>query len=148
MVEALGVAGSVVGIVSLGIQVAQGLLKYYESWKDQDQDISDMCVSLGSLLGTLMIISETIQPPAKFARSVTENVEKNIQRIKQAMDKLSDELGQALNLGLPKQGARALMRLHIRRALYPFKEQTLLNIQQVISEACSNLNTALHALQV
>jgi hypothetical protein len=28
MVEALGVAGSVVGIVSLGIQLTQGLLKY------------------------------------------------------------------------------------------------------------------------
>jgi len=148
MAEALGVAGSVVGIVSLGIQVTEGLLKYYESWKDQDQDISDMCVSLESLLGTLMILSETIQPPAKFARSVTENVEKNINSIKQAVNRLSDELGHALSLGLPNQGTRALMRRHIRRALYPFKEETLQKLQQVISEARSNLDLALHSLQL
>ena len=148
MAETLGVAASIVGIVSLGIQVTRELLKYYESWKDQDQDISDMCVSLESLQGTLMILSETIQPPAKFAKSVTENVEKNIRCIKQAVNKLSDELTHTLCLGLPKKGARALMRRHIRRALYPFKEETLLKIQQVISEARSNLDLALHSLQL
>ena len=63
----LGVAGSVVGIISFGIQIAQGLLRYYGSWRDQDSDIADMCASLDSLSRTLAVLSETFQrhdPPS------------------------------------------------------------------------------------
>ena len=95
-----------------------------------------------------MILSKTVQPPAKFDRSATENVEKNVERIKPAMNKLCDELGQAQGLGLQKHGTRALMRRHIRRTLYPFREQTLLKIRQAISDARSNLDTALNTLQL
>lgn len=148
MAEALGVAGSVVGIISLGIQISQGFLQYYESWKSQDEDIADMCVSLENLLRTLVVISETIQPPTNFTRSVVENVEKNVGSTKQAIDKLCDELRQVQNLGIPKQGARALMRRHLRRALYPFKKPTLSKIEQAVGEARSNLGPALDALQL
>jgi hypothetical protein len=148
MAEVLGVASGAVSIVSIGIQVARGLLEYYESWKNQGQDISDMCISLESLLRTLIVVSDTITPPAKFARSVTMNVERNVQPVMQAVNKLSDKLEKVLSIGIPKQSAQALMRRHIRRTLYPFREQTLLNIQRGISEARSNLDLALQALQV
>jgi hypothetical protein len=148
MAEAVGVVSNVVGIISFGIQVAQGLLRYYASWKDQDQDIADMCASLESLLGTLTVLSKNIQPPTTFDRSVTENVERNVGRTKLAMNKLADELGQALGLGVQKYGARALMRRHVRQALYPFREQTLLKIRQSVSEARSNLDAALQTLQL
>ncbi|KAF1811583.1 hypothetical protein P152DRAFT_60652 [Eremomyces bilateralis CBS 781.70] len=148
MAEGLGVAGGVVGIVSLSIQVAERLLKYYESWKNQDKDISDTCASLESLRGTLTIIWNTIQPPAKFDKSIKGDVEKNIELIEAAVKELNDELKKAQSTELPGQGARSAMRRHVRRALYPFKEQTLHKIQQVVSEARANLDTALHALQL
>ncbi|OCK89794.1 uncharacterized protein K441DRAFT_699583 [Cenococcum geophilum 1.58] len=40
------------------------------------------------------------------------------------------------------------MRRHVRRALYPFREETLSKIQRVVSEARSNLYLALQVLQV
>jgi hypothetical protein len=49
MAEVLGIAGSVVGIVSLAIDLTQGLFKYYGSWKHQDDDTSDMYTSLDNL---------------------------------------------------------------------------------------------------
>ena len=148
MAEALGVAGSVVGIVSLGIQLTQGLLKYYGSWKDQDSDISDMCASLDSLQRTLTILSKTIQPPARFSMSIKDSLEKNVNRINGALEKLKDELGKIQGTESPKPGARSAMRRHVRRALYPFREETLSKIQRVVSEACSNLDLALQVLQV
>jgi hypothetical protein len=148
MAEALGVASSVVGIVSLGIQVAQGLITYYTSWKDQDEDISAMCASLESLRGTLQILSKNVQPPAKFDKSTKDNVEANVNRIEVAVKKLDSKLEKAQSTTLPPQGARSAMRRHVRRALYPFKDQTLRKIQQVVSEARSNLDTAMHTLQL
>jgi predicted transcriptional regulator with HTH domain len=148
MAEALGVARSVAGIVSLGIQLTQGLLKYYGSWKDQDNDISDMCASLDSLRRTLVILSETIQPPARFGVSIKDSVEKNINRINGALEQLKDELRKVQGTEPLKPGARSAMRRHVRRALYPFREETLSKIQRVVSEARSNLDLALQVLQV
>jgi hypothetical protein len=60
MAEALRVAGSVVSIVSLGIQLTQGLLKYYKSWKDQDNIVADMCTSLNNLSGSLTVLEKAL----------------------------------------------------------------------------------------
>ena len=148
MAEALGVAGSVVGIVSLGIQLTQGLLKYYGSWKDQDNDISDMCASLDSLQRTLTILSKTIQPPARFGMSIKDSVEKHVNRIHSALERLKDELRKVQGTESPKPGSRSAMRRHVRRALYPFREETLSKIRRVVFEARSNLDLALQVLQV
>jgi hypothetical protein len=148
MAEALGVAGSVVGIVSIGIQIAQGFLKYYGAWKDQDGDVSNMCASLDNLLGTLTILLKTIQPPAKFDEDVKDNVEKSINTFGGALEKLKGELKKVQDTESPKPGVRSTMRRHVRRALYPFKEDTLRKIQGAASEARSNLALALQVLQV
>ncbi|PQE16734.1 hypothetical protein CJF30_00003429 [Rutstroemia sp. NJR-2017a BBW] len=144
MAEALGVAGSIVGVVSLGIQVAQGLLDYYGTWKDQDKEISNMCISLENLLGALVAIRTTIESFGKFDMSIREIVEKNIRTIEQGINELSDELKHALCLGVPKKD---LMRSRIRKALYPFKQPTLSKIEQAISQARSNLGISLQTLQ-
>lgn len=122
MAEALGVAGSVVGIVSLGIQLTQGLLKYYGSWKDQDNVVADMCVK--------------------------DSVEKNINTMYGTMRKLEDELGKVRDAESPKVGVRSAMRRHVRRGLYPFREETLNKIQRVVAEAHQNLDLALQVLQM
>lgn len=146
MAEALGVAGSVVGIVSLGIQVTQGLLKYYGSWKDQDSDISDMCASLDSLWETLKILSNTIQPPARFDKAIKDSVEENVNCTDGAMGRHNDELKNVKDTESTMSGAR--MRRHVRRLLYPFREETLSKIRRFISEARQNLDLALQVLHV
>jgi hypothetical protein len=122
--------------------------QYYRSWKDQDNDISDVCASLDSLQRTLTILSKTIQPPARFDMGIKDSVEKNVNCINGALEKLTDELRKVQGTELLKSGARSAMRRHVRRALYPFREETLSNIQRVVSEARSNLDLALQVLQV
>jgi ankyrin repeat domain-containing protein 50 len=145
----LGILSGAVGLVSFGIQITQGLLEYYGSWKDQDTDVSDMCASLDSLLRALTILRETKQRHATSSMQVENSVEEIVNRVDEAMKKLDDELRKVRGTEYPKPGGmRAAMRRHVRRALYPFKEQTLRKIQQVVSEARSNLGIALQVLQV
>jgi hypothetical protein len=148
MAGSLGVAGSVVGIISLSVQISQGLLKFYRSWKDQDSAVSDICVSLESLSETLTIMLTAIQPPAKYDKIVKNNVEENIDRMSGTLKKLEYELKKIQGTETPKPGARATMRHHIRRAFYPFKEETLNQLQRAVAEARSNLDLALQMLQM
>jgi hypothetical protein len=144
----LGVASSVIGIISFGIQITQGLLKYYGSWKDQDNDVSDMCASLDSLSRTLTFLSETIQQHAASGMRIENSVEENVKHVDKAIKKLENELRKVRGTEPPQPGVRTAMRRHVRRALYPFKEKTLRKIQQAVSEARSNLGVALQVLQV
>jgi hypothetical protein len=144
----LGVAGSVVGIISFGIQIAQGLLRYYGSWRDQDSDIADMCASLDSLSRTLAVLSETFQRHDPPSMSMQKLVVESVNCVHVAMKKLEDELKKVQNTESPKPGVRAAMRRHVRRALYPFKEETLQKIQNAVSEARSNFNLTLQVLHM
>jgi hypothetical protein len=57
----MDVAGTAVGIVSLGIQVCQGLLFYYDAWKSYDSDISSTYNAITDLSRTLTILKTTLQ---------------------------------------------------------------------------------------
>ena len=148
MAEALGVAGSVVGIVSVSIQIAQGFLKYYESWKDQDSVVGNMCISLENLSRSLTALEKALQPPATFDESVKDIVKKNINTMDGTIQNLDVELRKVRDAEVPKVGLRSAMRRHVRRAFYPFKEETLRKIQADVSEAHHNLNLALEVLQM
>lgn len=148
MAEGLGVAGSVVSIVSLSIQLAQGLLKYYGSWRDQDNIVEDMCISLDNLSGSLTVLEKALQPPARFDKSVKDSVEKNINAMYGTMRRLEDGLRKVREAESPKVGVRSAMRRHVRRAFYPFREETLSKIQRGVAEAHLNLDLVLQVLQM
>jgi hypothetical protein len=144
----LGVAASVVGIMSFGIQIAQGLLQYYESWRDQDSDVADMCASLDSLSRTLAVLSETFQRHDPPSMTIQKRVVESVDCINIAMKKLENELEKVQNIESPIPGVRATIRRHVRRTLYPFKEETLRKIRNAVSEARSDLNLTLQVLHM
>ena len=143
-----GVAASVISIISFGIQIAQGLQQYYGSWRDQDSEVADMCASLDSLSRTLAVLSETFQRHDPPTMSIQKRVVESVDCANIAMKKLEDELKRLQNTESPKPGVRAAIRRHVRRTLYPFKEETLRKIQNAVSEARSDLNLTLQVLHM
>lgn len=60
MAEALGVASGVVGIVSFGIELCQGLLEYYSSWKDAESEVITTYNSIQDLTKILLLVESTL----------------------------------------------------------------------------------------
>ncbi|KAF2002593.1 hypothetical protein P154DRAFT_573796 [Amniculicola lignicola CBS 123094] len=89
-----------------------------------------------------------IQPPAKYDKIVKNNVEENVNHMSGALRKLEYELKKIQGTEARKLGARAIMRRHMRKALYPFRKETLNEIQRAVAEAHSNLDLALKVLQI
>jgi len=145
----LDVAAGVVGIISFSLQICQGILQYYGSWKDQDSEVANMCASLDNLSGSLTVLSHTVQRHA-LRPSILDIAAKNMNRVNMDMERLEVELKKAQSADNEslKPGVRAAMRRHARRAFYPFREETLQKIQNAISEARSNLNLSLQLLDM
>jgi hypothetical protein len=107
-----------------------------------------MCASLDGLSKTLAVLSETFQQHDPPSVSIQKRVVESVDRVNMKMKKLEGELKKVQNLESAKPGVRAAMRRHVRRGLYPFKEESLQKIQNAVSEARFELNTTLQVLHM
>lgn len=140
-----GVAGSAVGVISLGIQVCQGLLQYYGTWKDGRNDISRMCKLVGSLADILKALKQTLEnnalvgDDANAVQSTIRDCTDSIAELQQELAKVLEIKGTSIRSKLHEQG---------RRLLYPFRESTLLKLKEIVSDIRDNLNLAVETLHL
>ena len=146
MTDPFSVAASAVSVVSLGIQVCQGLLSYYSDYKSYDDDISSLCRKVEDLRSTLDICADILQKPGLTASKASANVAKNMGACKDGLDSLQKSLDSCKKV--PKtQGLKGNFHNCGQRTLYPFKKPNVLQLQSIVVELQENLHTALLALQ-
>lgn len=145
MGDPFSIASGAAGVVSLGITVCSGLLDYYSSWKDSDKNIATMYASLEGLTKTFKLIRDTIGR-SSFAADVAERVLESTKSCEDGVNGLEKRLKK---LGDPNSaGLESKIRIHARKALYPFKESTLMKLREIIGDLRDNLSLAIDALQM
>ncbi|KAK0380335.1 vegetative incompatibility protein HET-E-1 [Colletotrichum limetticola] len=147
MADPLSTAGSVVGIISLGIQVVQSIYKYYSAAKDQHSDIARTLRKLEDLQSLFERLNTHLSD-RKFRSSeaaLLQNIESTIQHCEESIDELEQEARKFEKK--PTDGARAAIKGVVRRLAYPFRESTLLKLHEDIDYLISQLSLALSLLQ-
>jgi hypothetical protein len=142
------ILGAAVGITSLGIQVCQGLLKYYGSWKDQKQNVARVLASTQGLSSTLGLLKEVLDKD--FKQENTDDVLSKIVDCESAIKEMAEELEKVKRIDSSDTtpGFREKLRDHRRGLLYPFRESTLLKLQESLDDVQSNLTTAMQMLNL
>ncbi|KAK1531019.1 uncharacterized protein CCOS01_06122 [Colletotrichum costaricense] len=147
MADPLSTAGSVVGIISLGIQVVQSIYQYYSAAKDQHSDIARTLRKLEDLQSLFERLNTHLSD-RKFRSSeaaLLQNIESTIQHCEESIDELEQEARKFEKK--PTDGARAAIKGVVRRLAYPFRESTLLKLHEDIDYLISQLSLALSLLQ-
>ncbi|KAI4090695.1 MAG: hypothetical protein LQ344_004599 [Seirophora lacunosa] len=140
MGDPLSVGASAVGIISLGLTVSNGLLDYYNAFKDQPADVAQMITSLQSLSQNLEAIDRKVQHPL-LNREAVHGVTENLESCAAGVHILQVKLDKIRNT---KPGVRA----SVQRAKYPFQRKTLDKLAQTISVVQNHLSLAISALQL
>jgi ankyrin repeat domain-containing protein 50 len=140
MGEPISIVSGAAGIVSLGLTVCSGLLQYYGSWKDSPTDVLAMCESLEALTKTFQLLDEKVRHPL-LDHECVERVTESIISCAAGVQKLQSKLDKMRNV---KPGVSA----HLQRALYPFRQKTLVSLVQTISDLRNNLILATSTLQL
>lgn len=148
MADPLSVAGSVVGVVSLGIQVTQSLVDFYKSYKNRESELAGTIERLESLAETFQSLhkalsSRTFQPDQG---GLVKNIETSITKCHKLIQELQDECRKYNNPS--PTGFRATIRVAGCRAAYPFRRSTLQKLDEDIGEIRANLSLALNVLQL
>lgn len=141
-------AGTVVGVISLGIQVVQGLVDYYTAYEDHESDSARTVKRLGHLLTTLEILrkqlaSRTFQPDEQ---SLLDTIERSVCDCEDLIHELQREADKFTSTKTPAT-VGAVARTAGRRLAYPFRQSTLQKLDDDIDEICASLTLALQVLQ-
>ncbi|KAI1852134.1 hypothetical protein JX265_013105 [Neoarthrinium moseri] len=147
MADVISVTGSVVGIVSLAIQVAQALFDYYTNLKDQHSAAAHTLRKLDNLLGVLatlrsQLADRTFRPSEVHLASTIESAitqcDECVQELRSEADKLKKTPVDSLQTAIKATG---------RRIAYPIRQSTLQRLDEDIDELVSQLSLALQLLQ-
>ncbi|KAL4738832.1 hypothetical protein BDV11DRAFT_215708 [Aspergillus similis] len=152
MAEPFSVAGSVVGVISLGLTVSQGFLAYYGPYQSFHEEIEMVTTRMEALKGMLEIIQTLITesnklkcPSVAQSTQIASNI---ILSCEIALQKLQGMLDSCCASTPPKRLAMAEVKAHVNRLLYPFRRQTLMSLIESVSWLQDNLNTSLQMLQI
>jgi hypothetical protein len=139
------VAGTAVGIASLGIQVCQGLLSYYDSWKSYGSDISSTYDAITDLSKTLILLRTTLQQQVDEERA--GRVRTCMEDCEDALLALEEKRCSLQKYGQP-EGLRQKMRSGLQRSWYPFRKEVLEALEATVSGVQGRLKLALQELQL
>ena len=143
--------GTALGVISLGIDIADKLLKYYATWRSYERDISEMYKSIATLNETLHLLKKVIV--SAFQANTVDDEAKDliVARVVSCTDGVLDLQAQLEKVHGKGQGSgRGEKRLfsQARRALYPFRESTILTLQETVAKLCTDLGLAIQVVQM
>jgi hypothetical protein len=139
------IIGTAVGIASLGIQVCQGLLDYYDAWKGYDSDISSTYNAITDLSKTLILLKTALQQQVDEER--VGRVRTCVRDCEDALLELEKKWQSLQNYGQP-EGLRLKMRLGLPRSWYPFRKENVEALKASVTNAQERLKLALQVLQL
>lgn len=147
MADPLSIAGSVVGILSLGLQVTQQLCEYYTKYKKQCEDLEQLLLKIERLTTCLDTVKDHVEarPKRLEEADLRKSIEATIEQCNFSLQELQSELDRFETETL--KGVRRQIRSATRRALYPFRASTLKKLEEEIDYTMSELSTILQLFQ-
>lgn len=148
MGDPISVTGSVLGVISLGIQVTQSLVSFYNSYKIQNRDLAHTRDMLDSLLEIFQSLEKTLLDREFLAdeQDLVKNIETSIKNCDDLIYEMQDEV-QKFDKTSPEETVAIIKRAG-RRATYPFRQSTLQKLDEDIKNVRANISSALDALQL
>lgn len=148
MADPLSIAGSVAGLLSLGIQVTQSLLDFYTVYKNQDSER----VGITDKLDSLLVIFESLEKALSNRefqvdeRKLIKNIETSIKNCDKLIRELQAEC-QKFNKSTSK-GIKTAMKVAWHRTIYPLQQSTLQKLDEDIGKIRGNLSLAIEVLHL
>lgn len=143
MGDPFSVAGTAVGITSLGIQVFQILVQYYSQYKGFHDDIDSVlrqAEGLRAILESVQRVKESLEAE-NYAPSSQLHV--SLTACKDVLNRLK-KMADQCNTATTADGLQARLRYASKRMLWPFRKETVKDIQVALSTFQDNLTLALH----
>lgn len=138
------VAGSAVGIASLGIQVCQGVLSYYSTWKGYSDDIDASHNSILDVIRTFTLLQDSLRSP----HLETERVGRAKECLAACVDGIQHLQAKLRELRKFEQPSSKREKLWagVQKAAYPFRVEAFEKVKKTLEDLQQRLAGAVNVL--
>jgi hypothetical protein len=139
--------GTAVGVISLGLQVLQGLTQFYTRFASYSADITAVVRRIESLC---LILEALERPVRKLERDepISAAVRQCIESFKAGLRELTTYQRKCGDISLVPTATEDKIRLVRMRVLFPFRKATLDEVGKVVDRLQLNVDTIMQALQL
>ncbi|KAI9159060.1 hypothetical protein HJFPF1_07067 [Paramyrothecium foliicola] len=141
MADPISVAGTAVGIVSLGIQVCQGLVSYLQAVKDRSSHIADGLKEVQELVSLFNHLNDVLSKIDNAACAESTTVKKCLGDCQGKLLELERFLFELKGASNPTSKKRQIIDA-VGRLSYPFREGKLISLRESLRELLDNLHLA------
>jgi hypothetical protein len=142
------VAGTAIGVISLGIQVCQGLVSYYQAYRGQDEKIRDILCDVRALSNTLEAAHACLSKADSARLVAISQAEDSIVACAVAIDRLEQLLKRCRQTTSPTATASEQIQLAFRKAAFPFRQSTIQDFSETVKGLQANVSLAIQTLQL
>ena len=148
MTDPLSVAAGVAGVVTLGIQVTQSLVKFYKSYMNIYSELAGIIERLERLTEALQSLEKALSSRTFQVdeQSLVKSIETSITKCDELIQELQDECQKFSEPSSIR--FKDAVKSSGRRIAYPFRQSTLQKLDEDIDEIRANLSFALNVLQL
>ena len=144
----MDIAAGTAGFISLGIQILQSLTNYYQAYKSQHHKVVSTTQKIKDLLELLKLLEDEIQarrsrPDYKRCLDVVAQCDASCKDTVKELQTVLDKVKVS-----PTQSALSTIKVAATKLGYPFRESTLIKIEEEVADFRNNLAAALSILQL
>lgn len=138
------IAGTAVGIVSVSIQLCQGIVWYADGFGNAEDRARQVIAEMNRLVDLLELLQSVITKLDTGSTMLA--TQSGIVACSTAIDQIRSKVGDVSLVG--GLGLRAGMKKLVKRVTFPFRESEVRYWKTVINDIQQSLQTALQALQM
>jgi N-terminal domain on NACHT_NTPase and P-loop NTPases len=139
--------GTTLAAISLGITVCDGIFKYCQAWKSQNDQVQ----SLKDLTQILRVVLEEAEVRLRncpaVEGSISDSLNTCIQRCQTNIDAIL-QMSEKYAPPLSTDSWSDTTKRHIRKLMFPFKRETLLELHRTLKTFQANFDTILEYLSM
>lgn len=147
MSDPVSVAGTAVGVVSLGLFLCQGVTEYLQALECRKEDIESTSRQVDCLQSALNVIKLVLPKLSSDSQNAKQVVERCLHLCEDDMKRLAKRLDE-LKDGSNSDSLNQKLRLQARKLAYPFKQGSLRRLEDSVVKINAILSTALQAVEL
>lgn len=147
MTDPLSVSGSLIGVITLGTQVCQAIITYYNTWRRQDEEVNALLkrtTGLQSLLDSIRPLLSYFELGHEVS---TQQVRQCLGVCKSSLEMIKSKLEKCYRTQTPNEPIEKI-RMFLHRSLYPLRRDTLFALNDGVTECQRSLQVALNILHL
>ncbi|KAH7053067.1 hypothetical protein B0J12DRAFT_43999 [Macrophomina phaseolina] len=147
MSDPFSVAGSAVGIVSLGLAVCQSVVRYYDAYKGQGDEINDMLERTSRLVSVLKLLKLRLDNYTIAYPQPVDQILACLASFENAVTRLGALIRKCEHAAASDTFHQKLCTVG-RKSLYPFRQKTLRAWAESVSESQKDIDVVIGILQL